>query len=313
MDWTDIGISVPTEQLEDACAVAQLAARGGIYIEDYSDLLEEAPKIAHVDLIDEELLQKDPVRAIIHIYVNPGENPGEVCEFLLSQMKYAGIDCTLTKNTVREENWATAWKAFYHPTHLGERLVVCPSWEQYMPGSGEEVITLDPGMAFGSGTHHTTRLCCELIEKTLRPGDRVLDMGTGSGILSIAALKLGAKEALGVDIDPVAVRTAKENASQNGFSEDVFNAIAGDMLKDASLTEKLSGGYDLICANIVADIIIALAPVMRRELVSGGRLITSGIISPRAGEVIEALEKEGFRLEENIEREGWNALLMIKE
>ena len=173
-------------------------------------------------------------------------------------------------------------------------------------------MTLDPGMAFGSGTHHTTRLCCELLEHLPVEGARVLDMGTGSGILSIAALMLGAEEAVGVDIDRVAVRTAAENAAENGFGADRFTAVAADLVHQPLGEELTRGGFDIVLANIVADVIIALAPAIARHLKPGGHLVASGIILPRREEVIAALEAEGLTVAGGREQEGWCALLMQK-
>ena len=198
MNWTDLKITVSTKDAETAEAIAQMAVPYGIYIEDYSDMLELVPQIAHIDLIDEDLLARSRTEAILHLYLPPEENPAEASAFLTHRLEAEGIPYRIeTDQTLAEEDWANAWKRFYHPTHLGKRLVVCPSWEEYTPTPEELVMTLDPGMAFGSGTHHTTRLCCELLEQLPVEHTRILDMGTGSGILSIAALMLGAQEAVG--------------------------------------------------------------------------------------------------------------------
>lgn len=313
MNWTDLKITVSTKDAETAEAIAQMAVPYGIYIEDYSDMLELVPQIAHIDLIDEELLARSRTEAILHLYLPPDENPAEAADFLTRRLEAEGIPYRMeTDQTLAEEDWANAWKRFYHPTHLGERLVVCPSWEQYAPAPQELVMTLDPGMAFGSGTHHTTRLCCELLEHLPVVGARVLDMGTGSGILSIAALMLGAEEAVGVDIDRVAVRTAAENAAENGFGADRFTAVAADLVHQPLGEELTRGGFDIVLANIVADVIIALAPAIARHLKPGGHLVASGIILPRQEEVIAALEAEGLAVAGDREQEGWCALLMQK-
>lgn len=309
MDWTDVQIIIPIEHLETAEAVAQMAVPYGIYIEDYSDMLELVPQIAHIDLIDEELLQKDRTTGIVHLYISPDESPAEAVSYLTHQLTLDGVPHQVKTFTVREEDWATAWKDYYHPTPLGARLVVCPSWEQYDKKPNELVITLDPGMAFGTGTHHTTRLCAQLLEDVVKPGDRVLDMGTGSGILSIAALLLGAATAVGVDIDPVAVRTAAENAAINGFSVPVFTAVSGNLVVDATMGGRLGGGYTVIAANIVADVIIALAPAIRVQLAPGGSLVASGIILPRKDEVLQALTENGLAIIEVRENDGWCAIL----
>ena len=166
MNWTDLKITVSTKDAETAEAIAQMAVPYGIYIEDYSDMLELVPQIAHIDLIDEDLLARSRTEAILHLYLPPEENPAEASAFLTHRLEAEGIPYRIeTDQTLAEEDWANAWKRFYHPTHLGKRLVVCPSWEEYTPTPEELVMTLDPGMAFGSGTHHTTRLCCELREQ----------------------------------------------------------------------------------------------------------------------------------------------------
>ena len=334
MDWTDIQITVPTGEVDAAAAIAQMAVPYGIYIEDYSDLVEQVPRIAHVDLIDEELLGRPRDRAVIHLYISPDENPAEAVAWLAGRLEEAGISHAVTTGSIEEEEWATAWKDYYHPTPIGKRLVVCPTWEDHTPAQGQLVLRLDPGMAFGTGTHHTTRLCCTLLEETVSPGCRLLDMGTGSGILSIAALLLGASQAVGVDIDPVAVRTAGENAALNGFGpgreagagDDLtgsdkpaekesrlgperFIALCGDLIHDERLAERLGSGFDLIAANIVADAIIALAPVFPKKLKPGGKVICSGIILPRREEVVAALERAGLSVLRAEEREGWCALL----
>ena len=313
MNWTDLKITVSTKDAETAEAIAQMAVPYGIYIEDYSDMLELVPQIAHIDLIDEDLLARSRTEAILHLYLPPEENPAEASAFLTHRLEAEGIPyCIETDQTLAEEDWANAWKRFYHPTHLGKRLVVCPSWEEYTPTPEELVMTLDPGMAFGSGTHHTTRLCCELLEQLPVEHTRVLDMGTGSGILSIAALMLGAQEAVGVDIDKVAVRTAAENAEVNGFDPDRFTAVTADLIHQPLEEELTRGGFDIVLANIVADVIIALAPAIYHHLKSGGHLVASGIILPRKEEVIAALETEGMVITQEKEQDGWCALLMQK-
>lgn len=309
MDWTDIRVTVPTGGLDAAAAIAQMAVPYGIYIEDYSDMLEQVPRIAHIDLIDRELLARPRDEAVIHLYISPDENPAEAAAWLAQRLRETGISHRINTGSLREEEWATAWKDYYHPTPIGERLVVCPTWEEYTPAHGQLVLRLDPGMAFGTGTHHTTRLCCTLLEETVTPGCRLLDMGTGSGILSIAALLLGAAAAVGVDIDPVAARTARENAQLNGLDGERFTALCGDLVQDEGLAESLGGGFDLIAANIVADVIIALAPRFPRLLRPGGKAVCSGIILPRREEVAAALEGAGLLVLQVEEKEGWCAIL----
>lgn len=304
VEWSEITVKVPVEQLDDAAAMAQMAVPYGIYIEDYSDLLTEAPKIAHIDLIDEELLARDRTKALIHLYIKPGESPGEAVSFLTERLTSENIPFEISTAMVREEDWATAWKKYYHPIKVGKRLVVCPSWEEYQAAPDEVVMSLDPGMAFGTGTHDTTRLCLSLLEDNVTPETELLDMGCGSGILSIAAMLLGGKRAVGVDIDTTAVRVAGENAEMNHVtSKTTF--LCGD------LTDKVSGVFDVLCANIVADVIIRLSPAVPVFLKRGGVLITSGIIAERTGEVRAALEAVGLTVVKSEESGGWAALVCV--
>ena len=309
MDWSDIQIHINLNDLDAVEAVAQMTVPYGIYIEDYSDLEEAVEEIAHINLIDEDLLKKDRTKAIVHIYINPDQSPIEAVSFIKERLEVLGIENEVKVSQVKEENWSTAWKTYYHPTEIGERLVIIPSWEHYENKDNRMEITLDPGMAFGTGTHHTTRLCLELLEKNIKPGDKVLDMGTGSGILSIASLKLGAEKAIGIDIDSVAVRVAKENAEENGFTEPRFTAISGDLTHDTTLAEKVGVGYDVICANIVADVIIMLAETIKKHIKEGGVVLTSGIIEPRRDEVIEKLTSVGLKVEKVEECDGWCAIV----
>lgn len=312
MDWTEVKINIPTRWVDGASAIAQMVVPYGIYIEDYSDLVTEAPKIAHIDLIDEELLQKDREHAVIHIYISPEENPAEAVSFLHERLQSEGIPHEIDTESVQKEAWATAWKKYYHPIKLGQHLVICPSWEEVDCAPDEVKITLDPGMAFGTGTHHTTQLCLEQLEENIKPGCSILDMGCGSGILSIGGILLGAANATAVDIDPVAVRTCQENAAVNGVHADRYRALSGDLVRDKKLREEIGSGYDIITANIVADIIIALAPTFDGFLKDDGVLITSGIIAERHQDVVEALAKEGFYPVETVERKGWVAITLKK-
>jgi len=301
VEWSEVTVKVPAQQVDDAAAITQMAVPYGIYIEDYSDLITEAPKIAQVDFIDEELLAKDRTHALIHLYIKPTENPNEAVSFLTERFTSEQIPFQITTVKVQEEDWETEWKKYYHPIQVGKRLVVCPSWEHYDLVGDEVVVSLDPGMAFGTGTHDTTRLCMQLLEEYVAADTTVLDMGCGSGILSIAAMLLGGKSAIGVDIDDTAVRVANENAALNKVT-DRTTFLCGD------LTDKVSGTFDLICANIVADVIIRLSPVIPQFLKQDGVFIASGIISERAHEVVAALEEIGLHIVKREESSGWVAL-----
>ena len=296
MEWTDIQLTVAQKDAEQAEAAATMIAEGGIYIEDYSDLEQQVAEIAHVDLIEPELLAKPRDVVIIHIYLEPGAQPAETLGAIQARMESAGIPYTVRTAGVAQEDWQNGWRKYYHPMEIGRRLAVVPSWQAY--DTDRVKLLLDPGLAFGTGGHETTSLCLEALDELTAGGERVLDIGTGSGILAIAALKLGAACAEGVDIDPVAVRTACENAALNGVAGQ-FTGLVGD------LSDKASGTYQIITANIVANAIISLAPAVPGLLAEGGHFIASGIIDTRAQEVAEALAKAGLTIAQRKDKRGW--------
>lgn len=304
MDWTDFAITVPVNRLEEAESIAQMVSGAGLYIEDYSDLEEKTLEIAHIDLIDEDLLKKDREKAVIHIYFSPETSPAEHIAFIDRRLKDCGIPFELSSNGVREEDWATAWKKYYHPIELSDKLAICPSWEDYSPKPGQKVICLDPGMAFGTGTHETTRLCLSLLENHLSPGMSMLDVGCGSGILAICAKLLGAGRTMGVDIDEVAVRTAKENAALNDCGDITF--ICGDLASD------INESFDIICANIVADAILRLSKDLPALMHEKSICVVSGIIEERCAEVEVGLAAAGLSPVEKRLENGWAAIACKK-
>ena len=303
MEWTDIRLTVSKADAEAAEAVATMIAEGGIYIEDYSDIEEQVEQIAHVDLIEQELLDKPRDTVIIHMYLEPGASPVETLALIAARMETAGIPYTSETEGVEQEDWQNGWRKYYHPMDVGQRLAVVPSWQDYE--TSRVKLILDPGLAFGTGGHETTNLCLEVLDERVRGGERVLDIGTGSGILAIAALKLGAAVAEGVDIDPVAVRTAGENAALNGVA-DKLTVLVGD------LSDKASGKYDIITANIVANAIMALAPAVPGLMADDAVFIASGIIDSRKDEVIAALEAAGLAVLEVKEKRGWECIVCKK-
>ncbi len=296
MEWTDIKLTVSKTDAEHAEAIATLVAQDGIYIEDYSDLEQEVENIAHVDLIEQELLDKPRDIVIVHLYFPPDASAAEPMAQLSALLTAAEIQFSLATEGVLQEDWQNEWRKYYHPREIGSRLAIVPSWQEYE--TDRVKLLLDPGLAFGTGGHETTSLCLAQLDARVTGGERVLDIGTGSGILAIAALKLGAASAQGVDIDPVSVRTAGENAALNGVS-DQLEVLVGD------LSDKASGKYEIILANIVANAIISLAPAVPALMAAGGVFIASGIIDTRKDEVAAALAASGLQVSELYQERGW--------
>ena len=299
-DWTEVKITVNAKDVDIAGDIAQMVVPYGIYIEDYSNLEEEAMEIAHIDLIDEDLLAKDRTKAIVHVYISPEENPMEAVAFLRDRYTAENIWSEIDTMGCKEEDWINNWKKYFKPIKVGEKLLIRPTWEDEYDAEGRAVLHLEPGLAFGTGTHETTRLCMELLEKYLEDKDTVLDMGCGSGILSVAALLLGAESAVGVDIDPLAVKTAIENAEINSVG-DKFEGICGN------LTEKVTGKYNVVLANIVADIVILLSQDAPNFMYDDTIYIMSGIIDTREDDVLAAIT-DTFEIIERREEKGWVAM-----
>lgn len=299
MDWTEVKINVSAKDVDKAGDIAQMVVPYGIYIEDYSDLEEAAWEIAHIDLIDEDLLQKDRSKAVVHIYISPEENPAEAVAFLSERYNAEKIEHEIDLSVCRNQDWENNWKEYFKPMPVGEKLLIRPVWEDEYNADGRTVLSIEPGLAFGSGGHDTTRLCLETLEKHINPDIELLDIGCGSGILGIAGLLLGAKSATGVDIDALAVKTAKENGEINGFTEPRFTVLEGN------LTDKVTGKYDVVVANIVADIIVMFTENVGKFLKEDGIYITSGIIDTREQDVLDAFEKYGFEVVGRHESCGW--------
>lgn len=303
MDWTDLTITVSIKDLEEASAIAQMVSGSGIYIEDYSDLEQGTLEIAHIDLIDEDLIKKDRDLALIHLYLPPDYSPAEPISFIGNRLESCGIKFEMATSGVKEENWSTAWKNYYHPIELSDKVAICPSWENFSAKEGQQVIRLDPGMAFGTGTHETTRLCLKLLEANMAPGMSMLDVGCGSGILAICAKLLGSGRTMGVDIDPVAVRTADENAELNGCDIEFY---CGD------LATGIKEQFDVICANIVADAILRLANDLPHLMHDSSVCVVSGIIDTRREEVEEGLRNAGLDPFSVELQNGWAAIACKK-
>lgn len=305
MDWTEITAKVPTDKTDEAAAIANMTVPYGIYIEDYTNLESDAEEIAHIDLIDDELVNKDRTHSIIHMYIAESDNAVEAVSYLRERFTACGIQNEIKCELVDDADWNENWKKYFKAFEIGEKLAVCPSWEEYDNKDSRTVISLDPGAAFGTGSHATTSLCLEILEKRVTNDTAVLDIGTGSGILAIAADLLGAKSAIGVDIDAQSVKTAIQNAEINGVSEKT-EFLVGD------LADKISGKYDIVCANIVADVVIRLFDNVADFMKKDGILIVSGIIDMRAAEVEKSAVEHGFTIAESLTREEWHAYVLTK-
>lgn len=303
-NWICIRVSADRQHLETLSAIMSMVDNA-LMIEDFSDVEQELDGV-YGDLIDEELLAKDRTTAAVSVFVPEEKSPKEAEFFIRARLLESGIDAEITCSGVSEEDWADSWKKYYKPIKTGNRLVIVPVWETYTPAEGEVTVLMDPGMAFGTGTHETTRLCASLLEGYVQPGCTVLDVGCGSGILAISAAKLGAAAAFACDIDPVAVRIAKENCALN-HTENVTCAVS-DLL--AGVPDQR---YDICVANIVADVIIRMAPDISRFMKDGGVLIVSGIIEERADEVLSVLEKNGLAVTNGKRENGWYAGVVTRK
>lgn len=297
--WTQIRVTVKLEQLDALVAVMSMVSNN-LQIEDYSDI---DLKTCYGDLIDESILNADKTVASVSVYLPSEQSIPECLSFLRERFACSGLENAKVETIgVNEEDWANSWKAYYKPIKIGQRLVIVPAWERYEAAEGELIVRMDPGMAFGTGTHETTRLVIQMLEKYTTQNCRMLDVGTGSGILAICASRLGAGECRAYDIDPMAVRVARENIKDAGL--DNVTCDVADLLRGVDDSRP----YDLICANIVADIIIRMtpdvAPFMHKDTV----LLASGIISERSEDVIECFERNGFRIVEKCVENGWCGL-----
>ena len=297
--WTKLTVTVGIERSDEVIAVMSMRDNG-LMIEDYSDFSLNG---MYGDLADESILNADRSIVKVSLFVPEEKNISEYRMFLDARLSSLGIEYTTELEDMREEDWSESWKQYYKPIKLG-KVTVVPAWEEYEASEGEVVVKMDPGMAFGTGTHETTRLVMRIMQDEIKGGEYVLDVGTGSGILSICASKLGASHCNAYDIDPVAVKVAEENALRDGCTN--ITVGVSDLLLGVDTSR---GKYDFCVANIVSDIIIRMMPDVKKYLKEGAPLILSGIIAPRADEVRAAVRAEGFIIEREVTENDWVAML----
>ena len=315
MQWLELKIDTTPAGITPVSDLVEGLGITGLVIEDegdFHDFLEHNHQ--YWDYVDEELMEAKRGVCRVTIYVEANDGGMDMVakvRLALAELKEKRSDCgslVMTMAQMDDADWENNWKQFYKPMEIGERLIVVPEWESAKT-HGRIPLILNPGLTFGTGSHATTRLCLTVLEKHVTAGQRVLDLGCGSGILSIAALLLGADHAFACDIDEKCVDVAYENAALNGIGKDKYTVRWGDVLSDKQLQREMGGQYDIIVANIVSDVIIGLAPQVRPFLKEGGLFLTSGIIDTRAAEVAEKLRNAGWEIVEERQSEGWFSYL----
>ncbi|MBS4803644.1 MAG: 50S ribosomal protein L11 methyltransferase [Clostridium sp.] len=305
--WIEVRVITKSEALEPVSGIFYGLDCKGVAIEDPNDILEREQGPLTWDFADINVLEHKGTVAVVKAYFAEEDDIENILNYVnekIEELKSIGLDLGEAKvesEKMYEEDWANNWKKYYKPTKVGERIVVRPIWEEYKEENDELVLVLDPGMAFGTGTHETTRMCIQSLENYVKEDSVVFDVGCGSGILAIAAAKLGAKKAVGVDLDPVAVESAKENVGYNNL--DNIEVLYGN------LVEVIDGKADIVVANIIAEVICILTEDVKRVLKDDGYFITSGIIHDRVDMVTKKLEETGFEVIE-INKDGeWNCIV----
>ena len=320
MEWAEINIYTTTAGIDSVTGILMDLGITGFVIkdaQDFEDFLEN--KTGNWDYIDDDLMGLKNCETTVTVYIrSEGAELFAAVKSALAALKSRDTDGAYGRleydmSNIREEDWANNWKQYFKPITIGEKLLIKPSWEAADPAEKRRILEIDPASSFGTGQHNTTRLCLELIEENLAQGEKLLDLGCGSGILSIGALLLGAESACAVDIDDNSVRIAAENAQKNGISPERYTAFCGDITSDEKLREKIGGGYDIVCANIVADVLIAMSGFFAGFLKDKGKLIVSGIIDTRREDVLSTISFCGFELVKSANSEDWNAAYFVRK
>lgn len=314
MEWVEITVHTTTLGADMVSEALILHGSTGTMVEDRADIPDPNKPNGIWEIIDPNLVNTLPEDVLVHAWFEPDASFAERMQALsahLEEIRRAVPDLdmgTLTIDTlnVKDEDWSEVWKKFYKPFRAGKTLVVKPTWEHYEAQPGDKIIEIDPGMAFGSGTHETTGMCLELLEEVVQSGQRVIDVGTGSGILAIGAAMLGARDVLAIDIDPTAVRVAKENVEHNHL-EDTITTLEGNLL------EKVDATCDICVANIIADVICMFAAPLNDHIVPGGLFICSGIIKEREQDVHDALIAANYTILSIYRKGEWVAMLARRQ
>ncbi len=319
MNWTEAEIYTSTEAVDILCASLMDIGIRGFSIkdsQDFNEFLEN--KDGKWDYIDDDLMGLQNCETSVTVYLPDNSQGVEMLVSLKNLLKQMRERDTLNSwgrlevelKSVKEEDWANNWKQYFKPLKVGNKLLVKPSWEEYNENDSRTVLEIDPASSFGTGQHNTTKLCLELLEKAVKGNEKILDLGCGSGILSIGGILLGAKEAVAVDIEENAVTTAIENAEKNNISKDLYKAYCGDIISDVNLRNTIGSEYDIITANIVADVLIAMSSLFSKFLKPESILIISGIITERKSEVVDVITSAGFDVLEEAEGDGWAAVML---
>lgn len=308
MEWIELIVHTTTEGSDAVSDLMMELGSGGTMVEDRADIPDPNQPHGYWEIIDPKLVDSMPEDVLVHAWFEPGPSFPETLNRLSLRLDEMRADhpewgaLTLDRRAVKDEDWNEVWKQYYKPFYAGRHIVIKPTWESFTPAEGDKIIQLDPGMAFGSGTHETTGMCVSLLEEVLEGGESVIDVGTGSGILAIAAALCGAREVLAIDIDPDAVRVARENTELNHLS-DIIQVQQGDLL------ERVDAVCDVCVANIISDIIISFAAPLTKHIRPGGLFLCSGIVRQRGGEVRQSLEAAGYEVLREEHRGEWVAFL----